>query len=167
VVNNAKMGTQRNIVLHPLQQVFGEDFNPKLFFVTIKRNWIWMILLFLIPLCVAFLYLRYTPRIYETSATVMIKSENPARALNLEDIALDNQSQELFSEIEMMKSNVIIKRVIGELPLKVTYLKLGEMLNNELYKSSPFRVEYKIRQSSIYNTRVNVTYDTNTKIQVQ
>ena len=101
---------------HPFQGILGDDFNPKLLSMTIRRNFKFLILWSFVAVSFAYIYLHYTPNIYKASATAMIKTENTARYINLDKIDLDNY-QNISSEIEIIRSNTIMHRVIDTLKL--------------------------------------------------
>ena len=116
-------------ISHPFQGIFGDDFNSKLLSITIRRNFKFLILWSFIFVSLAYVYLHYTPSIYKASATAMIKSENTARYLNLDKVNLDNY-QNISSEIEIIRSNTIMHRVIDSLRLLAPCYSKGDVLDS-------------------------------------
>ncbi len=151
------MVTNRKIVLHPLQRLFGEDFNPKLFIYTIRRSAILLILLPLMTIGIAFFYIRYTIPIYEAHCILMIKSENPAQVLNLQKGLVESNTK-LWAEVEVMKSNVILNRVVKELPLCISYFKKGNIIDDELYRRSPVVIKTEIKDPVLYGIHIDFNF---------
>ncbi|MBK6482396.1 MAG: hypothetical protein IPG01_04515 [Chitinophagaceae bacterium] len=73
------------------------------------------------------------------NASLIVKSINTAQALDIENNLFQqrNSNLDIEKDIQIMKSNVIIDRVIDSLPLKVSYYRVGNILNEELYKTAP------------------------------
>ena len=97
---------------HPFQGILGEDFNPKLFSMTFKNNFKWVILWSFLAVSIAYIYLHYTPDVFQASAIAMITTENKAKYLNFDDISQDPYYN-ISSEMELIRSSFILKRVIG------------------------------------------------------
>jgi len=148
---------KKKIVLNPLQKLLGEDFNSALLVYIVKRNWIWIVLLTLISFTISFLYLRYTPNLYEVSTTLMLKSEGQTNILGFADKF--QKQEELFGQVELIRSPLFIKRAISTLPLQISYYEKGKVLTDELYLNAPLTVELvALRDSSfpLYNIHFNI-----------
>ena len=145
---------ERKVILSPLQRLLGEEFNPALLGIIIRKNLIWSLLIIAILISAAFLFLRYTVPAYEVSASLIEKPVNTAQELNLQDANLPSKTPalDLEKDIEIMRSNVIIDRVVDSLNLLISYYAEGNILNNELYKSSPFILNGKVTDHSWLNT---------------
>ncbi|MCH8904434.1 MAG: polysaccharide biosynthesis tyrosine autokinase [Bacteroidetes bacterium] len=143
------MNTRRKTVLHPLQRLLGKEFNPKLFFTTIKKNLLWAILITVLAYGITKVYLRYTIPEYEARARVMIKAENKAQVLDIKQFS-NFRKDNIQAEIEMMKSNLILSEIVETLPLSISYFKMGKFASTELYKSSPFKLEVLVKKPVIY-----------------
>ena len=122
---------EKKIILSPMQKILGEDFNPGLLMIISRKSLIWCILIVLLSTSTSILYLRYTTPLYEVSAQIMVKQENTSNSLGISS-GLSNVNQmdqmELQKNIQIMKSNVIIDRVIENLPLMVSYYNVGQVL---------------------------------------
>ncbi|MBK9319595.1 MAG: hypothetical protein IPM91_12795 [Bacteroidetes bacterium] len=70
----------------------------------------------------------------------------------------NEQNNKIASSIELIRSKVIIERVLKRLPLQVSYYSKGEILTNELYKLSPFTVEAKVKDSSILEVPIIIDF---------
>src|SRR5262245_34465530 len=130
----------------------NEEFDVKLFAIIAKKNFYILIILMVVSLTAAFLYLRYTHPIYQSEAIIKIGTVNNATAV------LNIQSQQMYDamginqlagDIEVLRSSLMIDRVIAKMPLEVSYYAQGTVLDEELYRKSPFEVEFYQLDSSI------------------
>src|SRR6185295_4197114 len=100
------------------------------------------ILIFLSTNLIAYLTIRWTKDIYEASAELKLEIKEDATALGIKQLAEDNSRNVIAGEIEQMKSKLFFSRVIDSLDLWVSYYSIGNVLEFELYRSSPFRITY-------------------------
>ncbi len=136
---------------------FSQEFELGLFLFIARKNIFWVILFIFIAIAVAFVYIRYTPPIYESNTIIQIKLENNvSKVLELDKL---QEMQDISGEIELLRSKVILKKVISKLPLQVAYYNQGTVLQYELYKSSPYQVELISFDSSFVNIPVFVEFE--------
>lgn len=123
----------------------------------IRKSLIWVALLIVIGLVAAFLFLRYTKPLYKSSSTLKIDEQSEAGRLGL-DGTIENQQtlSNLSGEIEIIKSNLTYERLQQKLPLDVSYYAIGNILNEELYRTAPFKITYQITNEAFYNVKHHV-----------
>jgi uncharacterized protein involved in exopolysaccharide biosynthesis len=97
-----------------------------------------------LALLVAYIYLRYTTPNYATSGALIVKDDNGTSA-NSGDrfqqlFVLDN-SMNLKNEIEIIRSRPLLKRVVENLNLNLTYYVVGKIKESNIYTACPFRVQ--------------------------
>jgi capsular exopolysaccharide synthesis family protein len=97
-----------------------------------------------LALLVAYIYLRYTTPIYASSGALIVKDDNGTSA-NSGDrfqqlFVLDN-SMNLKNEIEIIRSRPLLKRVVENLNLNLTYYVVGKIKESNIYTACPFRVQ--------------------------
>jgi capsular exopolysaccharide synthesis family protein len=114
-----------------------------------KHYWVLAILL-LLPVVGAYLYLRYTKPVFESESELRLEIKKPA-ALSIMPTLDETPGSELSGEIEQIRSRVFLTHVADSLPLKVSYHYEGQVLNNELYRQSPFEVEIVKESKSLQN----------------
>jgi tyrosine-protein kinase Etk/Wzc len=111
-------------------------------------------------LLVAWIYLRYSTRIYSSTGTMLIKNEKPAsREDKVEDILEgSNRSQNIQNEIEIMRSRPLMERVVNRIHLQVSYIANGKIKEFNVYKLAPFQMEvYEIADSSAsFSTKIKM-----------
>ena len=136
---------------------FSGEFELGLFLFIARKSLIWIVLLFGIAFCCAYLYLRYTPPVFEASSTIQIQTNNQAKqVLNVD--ALVEPENGLAEEVEFLRSKVFFKRVLSKLPLQTSYYAEGTFKVFELYKSSPYSVEINIKDSKVIGSKIYVNF---------
>ncbi|HKZ67490.1 MAG TPA: hypothetical protein VJ111_14085, partial [Chitinophagaceae bacterium] len=105
-----------------------------------------------ITLFIAFAYLRYATRIYNSAGSLQIKSQvSSGRSSDkVEDILMgDNETQNIQSEIVILKSKPLMTRVVNKLDLQFSYTAIGRIKDENVYKRAPFTVRaFEIADSS-------------------
>ena len=118
-----------------------DDFNLGLLIYVLNKSIVWVIVVIIISIALAFVYLRYAARIYQASSTLMMKTEKTTEILGVKNLVKDQQDEtEISQEIQLMQSSMLINRVINHLPLQIGYYKEGKtkFVFTELYTTSPF-----------------------------
>lgn len=138
----------------------NEDFDFKLFVTIAKKNLLWFMLFVLVSVFSALLILRYTAPIYESSSIIKIADEDNAESILGVNIEQQRNADynNIAGNIEIIKSRIIVDRAIANLPLSVSYYAKGAVLVNELYRQSPFSVEFAIKDSSILDVSIQVDF---------
>src|SRR5678816_245229 len=104
---------------------------------------------------------RYTPKIYMATSLLKIdeQKEAGAGALGLNKIGgVENLSgiNQLSGEIELLKSNLIYDKLRESMSLDVNYYVRGKVLDQEIYKASPFNVIFKIKNEALYLSLIHI-----------
>lgn len=123
-------------------------FNLKFFIKTLLLNWQWFVLSFIIFIGVAALYLRYSSAVYELSANMLIKEDDPytKRASNslknTMNLGFITNSEGFENEMEVLKSLSITEAAIRDLKFYVNYKIEGRVKKNALYQAdSPILID--------------------------
>lgn len=117
---------------------------------TLNKSIGWILLFILITVGGAYFYLKYTKPLYESSSIIKLdfKSENVGIKMNNSGQLDENN---IAGELEIIRSGIVYDRVIDALPLDINYYIRGNILEAELYKNSPFKVTYQIKDNSFYD----------------
>ena len=83
---------------------FSQDFELGLFIHLAQRSLVWIILFFLAAFTCAFLYLRYSQPLYESSSVLQLKESNKASQLLELDMVKGNGGEDIMSDLEIIKS---------------------------------------------------------------
>lgn len=123
-------------------------FNFKFFTKTLLLNWQWFVMSFIIFIGVAALYLRYKSAVYEVSANILIKEDDPytKRASNslknTMNLGFITNSEGFENEMEVLKSLSITEAAIRDLKFYVNYKIEGRVKKNAIYQDdSPVLID--------------------------
>ncbi|MDF2379950.1 polysaccharide biosynthesis tyrosine autokinase [Nostoc ellipsosporum NOK] len=98
----------------------------------------------------AFIYLRYATRIYSAGGSMLIKNDQGKSTDRADDILFGpSRVQSIQNEIEVLKSQPLMQRVVKKLDLCFSYTAKGKIKDLNVYKSSPFIAQaFEITDSS-------------------
>src|SRR5688572_1999655 len=116
------------------------DFNK--FRIIILNNLVWIILILVLTNAASLLYVRYTKDLYESVSEIKLDVKENASELGIREFTQNKNIDLISGEIETIQSKLFLNNVIDSLDLNVRYFSIGQLLNYELYKSSPFTVEF-------------------------
>lgn len=110
-------------------------------------HWPWFVGAVLVCLIGAWIYLRMATPVYNISATVLIKDDkkggNTGGMAGLEELGLSglvSSSQNIDNELEVLRSKTLVKEVVNQLNLYVSYTDEDEFPSKNMYKTSPILV---------------------------
>lgn len=110
-------------------------------------HWPWFVGAVLVCLIGAWIYLRMATPVYNISATVLIKDDkkggNTGGMAGLEELGLSgliSSSQNIDNELEVLRSKTLVKEVVNQLNLYVSYTDEDEFPSKNMYKTSPIIV---------------------------
>lgn len=95
-----------------------------------------------IALAVAFLINRYSTNIYQTSGAVLIKEDKSVDPTAIMAGTSFGNFQNMGNEMAILKSYTLTERVVKKMSLEVSYFEKGRIATTEMYKTSPFTVEF-------------------------
>jgi tyrosine-protein kinase Etk/Wzc len=136
--------------------------------IIFRRNLFGIVLLFVTSILTAYTYLRYTKNVYQSESELKLDVKEEATVLKINSFQEDENLNIIAGEIEQIKSKFFLSRVIDSLHFDVSYFAKGKVLNDEMYKRSPFSIEYKLINNAIVDVPVYINFkDPNTfKIKV-
>jgi tyrosine-protein kinase Etk/Wzc len=98
--------------------------------------WRWFVFSVVFFMIGAFLYLRYTPNTFQTSAKVKVLDDSKKQGINLEAALFRMQKVNLENEIEIIKSYRLMEPVVKDLNLTTSYFRTGNVVTKEIW--NPF-----------------------------
>lgn len=110
-------------------------------------------------LLISHLVVRYTKPLYQSDSVLQLDIKSEASILGFRGMETGPSSQNvngMSEEIELIKSKLFLSQVIKALDLDVSYYAEGKILDDEKYRSAPFRVEYLIKNEGFFNKKINV-----------
>ena len=119
-------------------------------------------------LLLAFLYLRYTIPVYSVGGTMMIKNEQSGKkGDSFEDLYVNNKTQNIQSEIEVLKSRPLMERVVEKLNLQFSYAVVGKIKKNvNIYRQGPFLIRALVVNDSDATFMIKVKYMDDTHFRI-
>ncbi|TDU42876.1 capsular exopolysaccharide synthesis family protein [Gelidibacter sediminis] len=114
------------------------------------RFWPWFVLTLGIALFGAYFYLRYAPRIYQTSATMKILDKSDGLELPTQGFVFKRSNINLENEIQILTSYRILEKVARDLMLNTRFFEEGTIQTTEMAEL-PFVYEQVIHTDSIKN----------------
>lgn len=135
----------------PISQI-NQDFDLGLLYFVFRKSIFWIIASALFCAIAAFLIIRYTNPIYLSKAEIQLTNDESANSI-LKDGLIGYPEENLAKEIELIRSPVFIKRVVGRLPLNVSYFNDGRFLDFEIYGQNVYSVDYSLLNTKYYGSR--------------
>ena len=137
-----------------------QDFELALFLYLVNKiKWI-LVSILMIFISASVIYLKYTAVIYETEAKVQIDvKDEPLQFLSLNPYS---SSTNLSSELEIIKSQKLIYKLIKKLNLNIFYYSEGEIMTSFLYKKNFYALNmFNIKDSSLISEKIHLKYENN------
>jgi tyrosine-protein kinase Etk/Wzc len=136
----------------------GSEFEWGVFTSILKRSIKFYILFAVLISCGVLLILRYSQPVYESKAVLQINSENKAREyLNVFPLGSDDYG--IDTEIEFLKSPLLVKNALQVMNIKVGYFTKGQVLEDNKYKSNSFEVyDIEIIDSSVIGFKFFINF---------
>lgn len=121
--------------------------------------WPFFILLLIISLSGAWIYLRYSLPVYQTTASLLIKQDKQGNADPLEAFDIFNSAKIVENETRILQSKALMQEVVKNLRLYAPVTIMGRILNQSAYVLSPIEIEAKCPDSLAHIERVYFDYD--------
>ena len=119
-------------------------------------HWPWFVGAVIACLIAAWVYLYMSTPVYNISATVLIKDDKKGGSAGmlsgLESLGLDgmiSSSQNIDNEIEVLRSKTIVKEVVEDLGLYISYTDKDEFPSKNMYKTSPVQVSLTPQEADL------------------
>jgi tyrosine-protein kinase Etk/Wzc len=118
---------------------FKKEISYYLFF------WPWFLLTMVMAITSSYLYLRYTPNIYQSNAQVQItKSDASSSFLTSEVTSLFGTRVNVQNDISVTTSNHILGKVVKKLDLQTSITELGRIKSSLVFGDElPFYIKFK------------------------
>lgn len=114
-------------------------------------HWPWFVASVLVCLIGAWVYLHFQTPVYQISASIMIKDDKKGGgSTDLENLGIGGvitSTQSIDNEIEVLRSKTILKEVVNNLELYITYYDEDEFPKKELYQTSPVIVNLTAQEA--------------------
>ena len=158
------MKEEQNILINDEQDVLTIDYRALLH--KCLTHWRWFAASVLACLIIAFIYLRYTPPVYNVTAGVLIQQKDSKGSLGglsggalgmLSGLGGISFSSSFDNELEIMQSRTLLKKVVTDLGL---YISTAQQritgYDIPLYKTSPIQVYLSPEEATELESGVKV-----------
>ncbi|MCW8939694.1 MAG: Wzz/FepE/Etk N-terminal domain-containing protein, partial [Flavobacteriales bacterium] len=140
---------------------FNTELDIILLLKVFKKTFIYFVVIIAVCLALSLVYLRYTVPIYQSKLVLQVGSENTAnKVLQVDNF---NKTEDVAKDVELLRSKLLLKRALSKLPLDVSYFNQGKILEYELYKNSPFKVFFEVKDSSVLGKKFYIEKTNNQK----
>ena len=121
-----------------------------------------------VALCLlgAYLYLRYTTPIYRVTGTLIFKQQEQSRGGKFDDIFNAKNVSDVQSEIEILKSQPLMERVVESVKLQTSYFAVGKIKTLNIYTDCPFRLNIIKLTDSFSSFKMNFTFPTENEFRI-
>lgn len=139
---------QNLVVIEATEQTL----NLKDFLLSYFKFWPWLLVSIIVCLLISFLYLRYTTPSYKVISKILIKDDKSQSASSqdiLSDIDILNTTNNVNNELQILRTNYMISKVVDQLNLNIRYFNVGSFKSTEVYKNCPFQIKVLSLKDSI------------------
>ena len=107
------------------------------------QYWYFFVISICISIFLGFLFLRYAPKNYSASTTILVKDENNTSIGSdniIDGIDLFGKNRNIKNEIGILKSFSLVKKTLKEVEFNISYLNEGKLTSVDIYSRSPIKV---------------------------
>jgi tyrosine-protein kinase Etk/Wzc len=125
----------------------SEEIDLKAWFFRVVRLWPWFLFLTAASLFIAWIMIKTTQPVYQSSAIIMLKDDKKSGSGNVDNsvmraLNMSGPGKQIENEIEVLKSFDLIREVVLDEQLYVTVKKRQVFADRVLYgDEQPFRIE--------------------------
>jgi tyrosine-protein kinase Etk/Wzc len=121
-----------------------------------------------VALCLlgAYLYLRYSTPIYRVTGTLIFKQEEQNHGGKFNDIFNAKNVSDVQSEIEILKSQDLMERVVDSVRLQTSYFAVGKIKTLNIYTDCPFRLNIFKLTDSFSSFKMNFAFPSENEFRV-
>jgi len=141
------------------QQSQNDTVNLKALFRKITSRWYLFLVFLPLALGIAYLYMRFTPKIYEVKASILIddkSKDTPEQDRFLRGMGAFAPKTQLKDEVQLLTSYRYMKQVMDRLNMRVSYFSVEDYKTMEEYNDFPFRVKIDTSKAQMINVPIYV-----------
>jgi len=139
----------------------NSSFDLKSLLATYLSKWYWIALGVIIALGLAAYKLRYATYLYQTQATIKIKTEDESEGMQRLQAAQEGlftqNHTDVLDEILTLKSRMLIEKVVEDLELNIQLFAKGKISTSEIYKNRPIDISFFATDSVIKKVDTSFT----------
>lgn len=141
---------------------FSNEFELGLFLYIARKSLRWVLLFLITSLLAAWLYLRYTPPVYESLSVIQISEENNMKQVIPGINSFEDEQSGVDKALELMRSEFLFRKSIEKLDFTVSFFSEGQILTENKYPAKYLRFsELTIIDSTIFGERIDIFSSSN------
>ncbi len=144
---------EQNQNIRPLSQPESIDWSKLK--NTIRNNYLWILLIFIVANSASYLFIRYTKNLYESESELKLDIKQDATELGIKGIVEDQNLNIVSGEIEIIESKLFLNQVLDYSDFEITFYSVGRVLNDELFNKAPARIIVHNKNHSLYDVPVS------------
>lgn len=127
----------------------------------IMSHWWMFVISILFCIGIAFVYLHYSTPMYKINAKLLVKDEKKGGGVNAGELLGDisgllNMKSNVDNEVEILKTRILMERVVRALHLNIVYIKNGKV-KDQILDAAPFTVELEKGRDTIQGNFFELT----------
>jgi len=124
---------------------------------TIGKNWMWFVLFLALGISGSIAYLYKATKYYGATTAILVKPpKDPFKDALSESLPSSPKKEDVINEMKILKSSKMIDEAITKLKIDVSYYIEGRIKTGEVYRGTPFTVEGKISDPTLYEVPFTV-----------
>lgn len=122
-------------------------------FTTIGKNWMWFTLFLTVCIGLSTLYLYKATNYYGAATQILVKPpKDPFKDALSESLTNNNPKKEdVANEMMILKSTKLVEETVSKLNFDISYYIEGKLKTGEVYRNTPFSVEGKVSDVTLYD----------------
>lgn len=136
----------------------------------VGKNWYWFVIFLALGIGGSVAYLYKATKYYGASTSVLVKAhKDPLKDAVSESLAGANtvKKEDIANEMMILRSTRLIDETVTKLNLDISYYIQGRIKTGEVYKGTPFTVEGKLLDPSLYDAPFHLNIIDKDKFKVE
>ncbi len=141
------------------QQPQNDTVNLKSLFGKIISRWYLFVIFLPLAIAGAYLYMRFTPKIYEVKASILIddkSKDTPDQDRFLRGMGAFIPKTQLKDEIQLLTSYRYMKQVIDRLNMRISYFSVNDYKTVEEFGDFPFHIKLDTTKAQMINVPIYI-----------
>ena len=115
----------------------------------ILENWLLFAISIILCLVVSYAYVWYSHPVYQMATTVLVEDEGSDISQNiLDEVGVLGKKRNIENEIAILSSRSLIEKAMSTLDLNVSYTVDFGLRKRQLYRNSPFKLDYVLSENA-------------------
>lgn len=145
---------QTNSKISNFERTLTESFDSGRFKAVFSQNKWWILVIMILINLASFFYIRYSKAVYQSESQLKLDIKQNATQLGMGTMLQDENADEISGEIELLRSELFLARVVDILHFDVSIYSRGRFKDEELFIKGPVRVQLVSCPAEYQNTPI-------------